>query len=406
MTQTTIRSTVSAPRRARPAGHRGSVVVSGCLSALTAIALGLLVCLTLVLIGWATDAQSSGTALSLVRSAGQLWLLAHHTPLEIPGGQLVIAPMGLTVALLMLLGRSAAASIRRTRARNRRDALVAALAVAPPYALLATVVAAASRTPTVRPQTSAALGTALTLGFIAALGGLVAEHGWAASTAGLRREFAAVVTATAAGVAAFVCLGAVVVAVSLGSDAATASELSRTIARGAPSGFALLLAQVALVPNAVVWGSAYVVGSGFAVGVGTHVDPSGSSLGAVPSIPLLAALPERGGTAPMQGLVFIAAVVAVGVVTALVLARQLPGVEPHVVSAYLLAVAVATGIVMAALCWLASGSAPGRLATLGPAPFQTAAAVTQWIALAGVPAAWFAAWHAQRSASATTARAV
>jgi hypothetical protein len=401
MTQTAIRTTAPAPGRVRPNRKRGSVVVSGCLSALTAIALGLLVCLTLVVIGWATDAQSSGTAVSLSRSAGQLWLLAHHMPLEIRGGQLAIAPMGLTAAMLLLIARSARASIRRTRARGLRDSVVAALAVAPPYALLGTVVAAAARTPSVRPQTSAVLVTALILGSLAALAGAVSEHGWAASAAGLRLEVAAVVRATAAAVAALVCAGAVVVAFSFGSDAATAGELWRSIARGAPSGFALLVAQIALVPNAVVWGSAYVVGSGFAVGVGTQVDPGGSTLSAVPSLPLLAALPQHGGAAPMQGMVFLALAAAAGVVTALVLARQLRGMAPHVVSAYLLAVAVATGIVMAALCWLASGSAPGRLASLGPSPAQTAAAVTQWIALAGAPVAWLAAWRAQRAAVVT-----
>ena len=64
-------------------------------------------------------------------------------------------------------------------------------------------------------------------------------------------------------------------------------------------GGGILLAALCLlyVPTAAVWGLAYVVGPGFAVGAGTSVSVAGADLGAVPAFPLLAALPQEPGPA-------------------------------------------------------------------------------------------------------------
>ncbi|WP_461016332.1 cell division protein PerM, partial [Streptomyces daliensis] len=60
---------------------------------------------------------------------------------------------------------------------------------------------------------------------------------------------------------------------------------------------AVLLAAVALVPNAAVWGAAYALGPGFTLGAGSAVDPLGGAVGypQLPHFPLLAALPGEGG---------------------------------------------------------------------------------------------------------------
>ena len=61
----------------------------------------------------------------------------------------------------------------------------------------------------------------------------------------------------------------------------------------------LLLASLSYLPNSVIWAIAYMLGPGFAFGVGTAVSPSGSALGAVPAFPMLAALPVgRPGRVP------------------------------------------------------------------------------------------------------------
>jgi len=47
----------------------------------------------------------------------------------------------------------------------------------------------------------------------------------------------------------------------------------------------VLLICVLYAPTAVVWGTSYLVGPGFAVGTGTTVAISGVHLGAVPAVP-------------------------------------------------------------------------------------------------------------------------
>ena len=56
------------------------------------------------------------------------------------------------------------------------------------------------------------------------------------------------------------------------------------------------LATMAVAPNAVLFGGAYLLGPGFAVGTGTIVSPTVVSLGPMPAFPLLAGLPDAGPT--------------------------------------------------------------------------------------------------------------
>ena len=71
------------------------------------------------------------------------------------------------------------------------------------------------------------------------------------------------------------------------------------------------LATMAVAPNAVLFGSAYLLGPGFAVGTGTIVSPSVVALGPVPAFPLLAALPGDGATPQWaMGLLAVPVVVA------------------------------------------------------------------------------------------------
>lgn len=58
-------------------------------------------------------------------------------------------------------------------------------------------------------------------------------------------------------------------------------------------GIGLTLLHLGLAPNAVLWTLAYSSGAGFAMGAGSPVGPFATELGAVPDVPLLAALPTE-----------------------------------------------------------------------------------------------------------------
>jgi hypothetical protein len=377
----------------RPPG-RGSVVVSAVTGAIGAAALGLLASLSCVLLGWATDSHSSGSAGSILRAGSQLWVVAHRTPVRLPAGQFVLAPLGLTLLLLAFVARAAAAAVRRTSGGSRADGVVAGLAVAPPYAMVVTVVAGLSATPTVRPAPVAALLASLGLAAGAAVAGILRARGWAEMSKPLPTAARAVIPAAGAAVAAIVATGAVLTAAALVADVALASRLSQTVASGAPTGAALALLQLTLIPNAVVWGSGYALGPGFSVGVGTVVAPLGVQLGPVPALPLLAALPESGG-APALSLLSLAGPLVAGGVAGVVLARRLHAPSPERAAAWAVPVGLAAALGMAALAWSAGGAAPGRLGELGPSPVLTGAAAGAWVVLGAAPTSW---WVARRRA--------
>ncbi|MGV9194884.1 cell division protein PerM [Microbacterium sp. MC2] len=140
------------------------------------------------------------------------------------------------------------------------------------------------------------------------------------------------------------------------------------------------LAQLAFLPTLVVWAAAYVAGPGFALGAGTTVSPAGTSLGVVPGIPVLGAVPEGASTwLLLLALGVIGAGALAGGIARARLAGGSAGDEPMAPRLAVLGLLVATSAAAAALlAALASGSiGPGRMATVGPAagPFALAVAV-------------------------------
>ena len=127
------------------------------------------------------------------------------------------------------------------------------------------------------------------------------------------------VRAAAAGTAVLVVGGALLFALSLVRHAG-AAHASLVQGTGGWSGrLAVLLLCAALLPNAAVWGAAYGLGPGFALGVGHIVTPlSASPAPLLPRFPLLAAVPDTGaGVLPnwAVGAVPLAAAAAVAWVT-------------------------------------------------------------------------------------------
>ena len=146
---------------------------------------------------------------------------------------------------------------------------------------------------------------------------------------------------------------------------------------GAGGTLLLLLGSLLYVPNAVVWGTAFVAGPGFAVGEGTSVTAAGVDLGAVPAFPLLAALPNGDGAG--VGLLALVAPLLAGVLAALLLRRSgsvavAPAVTGTMSTGTVRPVLETCGLVGAlvglatgALALLSAGSAgPGRMADVGP----------------------------------------
>jgi hypothetical protein len=157
---------------------------------------------------------------------------------------------------------------------------------------------------------------------------------------------------------------------------------------------------VAYAANAAVWATAYLLGPGFALGTGSIIRLTEFSVGDLPTLPLLAGLPNGpvGGT----GTLLLALPVIAGGVSGWGLTQRLrygrahawgPGrgsgadspepAWPLLIGAGLLAGPVA-GLSMAALAWCSGGPVgAGRLAEIGPTA-QTVGLVAMVVAATSV----------------------
>jgi hypothetical protein len=167
---------------------------------------------------------------------------------------------------------------------------------------------------------------------------------------------------------------------------ARASSLAAASDPGLVGGVALLALGLLCVPNAALWGASWLAGPGFAVGVGTTVGPFGTSLGAVPALPLFAALP--GGPAPTWvGVVGLGVPLAAGALGGVLLARRL-SCRAGRAALEGLALGPCAGLAMAAAAWASGGPlGGGRLVDVGPSWWRVGLAVTLEVGTAAAAAA-------------------
>ena len=95
-----------------------------------------------------------------------------------------------------------------------------------------------------------------------------------------------------AAAAAVLTIAALAVAVLLLANYAQIITLYENLHSGGLGGFALTIAEILFLPNLVIWAAAWLIGPGFAIGAGSVVSPLGTTLGPIPSIPVLGALPQ------------------------------------------------------------------------------------------------------------------
>ncbi|WP_409239239.1 DUF6350 family protein [Streptomyces sp. PA5.6] len=211
-----------------------------------------------------------------------------------------------------------------------------------------------------------------------------------------RRLTGAVVRAGAAATGVLVGGGALLVAVSLVLHAGSAQASFLQLTNVWSGRLAVLLLALALVPNAAVWGAAYGLGPGFALGTGTVAGPlSAGSAPLLPPFPLLAALPSPGPGSPLtwaSAAVPVCAGLAVAWCTvheaAPAFGDRNEAWSPGRTAAGAALAAVVCGLLTAGLAALAGGPmGVAVLSDFGPVWWQTGAAALGWSLLLGVPAA-------------------
>ena len=137
-------------------------------------------------------------------------------------------------------------------------------------------------------------------------------------------------------------------------------------------GFAMTVGQIALLPNFVVYGAAWLIGVGFSIGAGSLISPLGSAAGPLPTIPILSILPQ--GQLSF-GMIAIVVPLVLAFLATLMIRSHAADVRFEFATplASALALGLSIGFVtageLALLAWLASGGfGPGRLQVNGVSP--------------------------------------
>ena len=149
----------------------------------------------------------------------------------------------------------------------------------------------------------------------------------------------------------------------------------------------LSIAQLALLPTAIIWGAMWMVGPGFALGTGALVSPLGTTVQAVPALPLLGIIPS---TPPMGAIMIVAVPLVVSFIVGVAATTMLLGNNPgdlwrnvgdtefhHQPLVQILAASAVAGALGSfagfVLASMTSGSAgPGRFQNVGADPAQIA----------------------------------
>lgn len=329
--------------------------VTGLLAPVVAVAVGSLLALL-----------AGAGMLSSLRTGARSWLVLQGSGIELGADSFGLVPLGGVVLVGALT-----AGVARWAVPDPLESVAAfAATVAGTCGVVAAVLASLTSTAeiVVHPV-RAAVAAFVTSGVGAALGVASRHDVLADLLPAALRERAFLRAALRAGVSAALLVLAVavaVVAVLLVLHVDRAAQLWALLDPGAGGFLALVALCLLAVPTLVVWTASVLVGPGFELGSQTSVDLSGAQLGAVPGLPVLAALPDPGAfpdAVVLLGLVpFLAGVVAGWRV------RPVTGWDSLGRRAGLGALAGGAGGLLLGVVIGASGGAvgPGRLADAGP----------------------------------------
>lgn len=365
--------------------ENGPAYLYGVRAAALVAASGWLVAASLTMLLWATAAPAGSDPMIPVRVSGQLWLAAHHVLLHAPDGPFGLSPLGFTV--LPVMGLVAAG--RRTARRAPEYAIRASFGGAVAYAACACVIAAVSSGNGLSPEYPQVVLYPLVIALVG--------HAVGASDAIrdlLPRMEAPWLPAALRGTVAALCVylgaAALLAACLIVAHAGDAMAVQRQIGAGAAGESGLFLVDVALVPNAALWGIAVLAGPGFALGTGTSVSLFSIARGPLPGLPMLAATPAS--QHPAAGwLALFAVPVAAGALAAAVIGRGARTWSDRITATA--AMAAAAGLILAVAEMYAGGPvAFGPMSVVGSTAWLVGALVSAELLLAA--AATFGVWYA------------
>ena len=386
----TRRAAAGVSLRATPAGKRSGpatraqpasppiswplVAVAG--GAVTALASWIL-CAGVAVVGWlAAEPGSLGDAL---RVGTLFWLLSNGVGVRLGEVPVTLVPWGATAVIAFMISRFAVLSARKVRAHQATGPVLISVVTVAAYLLSVLVGATLWGEPWQAPAR-----------WVVVIAVFLGAAWWGSSRSlGIKQvemvgRVRAIIYGVSAAQLAMLVAGAAVLATALWTHLKQVETLHQALQPGVAGGVALLLLQLAFVPNALIWSAAYALGSGFAFGAGSVIAPAATQLGMVPGIPLLGALPSPGPGDLMQ-LWWLAAGAVAGAIACWVMLAfgQVPQFDKASLTGGVCG--LIAGAVFAGLAWAASGDLGTlRLADLGPRLFPLLVMACTTMGLSGL----------------------
>lgn len=378
--------------------NRPLVIAMSALEALIALAVGLAIPLLSLTVLWVTRFDNGLTWDVYYRASADIWLLGHGVDMKVTLDPALAASFGVTgadvpfevsIAPLAFAFITVLLGVRLgRRAVEAGTTYVGPSTAIVTFTVLAVLVAVSANHPSVSPspwQSIVFPSLIFALGVMFGARGEIGRAGGRAQSvqravgswiSGLPQPVRALtgLSLHAGGIATalVVTVAAIVLAVVLVGSFGTEISLYEGLQGGVAGSLAITVIQLLFMPVFVVWTVAWLIGPGFALGVGSSVSPMGSLLGPVPSFPIFGALPA---TTLSVGFIGLAVPVVAGFVAGYA-ARgrsesEFSFADDRTRSLLRmltpLGIGVCGGLIMAGVSWLGSGSAgPGRLAEVGP----------------------------------------
>lgn len=405
------------PPRTRPdhdlgqAERRRPLLPTAVLAGVSAAGVPLAVALAVGMTGWfGTDAGSHGAPRSGLRVGAFAWLMGHGSGAVVDGVPVTAVPLGVTLLSALLVWRFAKRAGEAVSghgpdadriADGERDwtVPVAVLGFTAGYLAVTATTLRLAALPGSVPDTGRVWSWAVL--FAAGLGGLAIAVGsgrlsvW---TSGLP----AAVPATLAGARdvalAWMATCALVFLTAFVIDLDTAVNVLAQLHTEPVEAALYVLVCLLLVPNAVAFAGAYLLGPGFTVGAGTLVTHGSVTLGALPLFPLLAALPDN-GTPPAWTIGMLALPPVAAAVGAATAQRRHPTSrwEQGALRGCAAGLVVAVGFGILAAC--AGGAVgPGRMADVVPYATETLLHALPAFGLGGLAGGLAMTWWQRRAA--------
>jgi hypothetical protein len=329
--------------------------------------------------------------------AGRLWVLAQGGEIDAESGPIVLAPLLLTLLVAWGLSRAGRGVVRLAGTTTPRAVARDAGTLIGVHVALTLLLAVLLDGP------GAGVGFLRTTAGAAVLA--AAAVGWGtARESGLLDALLdrapgpvrPVLRGVLAGLLTAVALCTAVVAVAVAADSAGYAALSGSLGGAGAGALGLLLLALLLLPNAAAAVLGLAAGPGFLVGSGTLVSVHGVTLGSVPALPLLAALPDTQAV-PLVAFVSQAVPAVAGLVAGATVGRWFTDRDGGSVVAGLAGIGagVLLGVASGALVFAAGGSlGDGALAEVGAPAVATGIAVAAQSGIAAAVAATVTRWRA------------